>query len=227
MRKKIFLLVSILISALEMVGIMLANPILITVAKPLIVLSLICYYHYSTLKNSLPFVSALFFCWAGDVLLMFQSEGEVFLMLGLLCFLIGHGFFILSYIKARWDKTDEALMGTQKARFAFPIILAGSGLIVTLYPYLGDLKIPVMIYGLVITLMVLNASFRYGRTSVKSYWLVFAGAFFFMTSDTLLALHKFKEPFPHAEFYIMATYIAAQFLLVEGVIIHPIIKNKK
>ena len=221
MKSKALLITFIVLSVLEMMGVAIANSTLINLAKPLLVLSLIANYRYTAQQPSTIFTTALFFCWMGDVLLMFQEKGELFFILGLICFLIGHVLFIISYRQARWKESDNSLMGTQRARFAFPIILAGTGLVITLYPSLGDMRIPVLIYALVITLMVLNTSFRYGRTSVKSYWMVFAGAFLFMTSDAILALNKFQAPFPHAELYIMLTYIVAQFLIVKGIIEHP------
>ena len=67
----------------------------------------------------------------------------------------------------------------QKIRFSFPIILAGTGLIVVLYPSLGSLKIPVVTYALVLIVMVLNSVFRYGRTSSVSFGSVFLGSIFF------------------------------------------------
>jgi len=218
--KKTFLLIFICVALLELVGVVLDDASIKMFAKPFLVLSLISYYQYSMEKPSLTFTAALFFCWVGDVMLMFQEKSSIFFMLGLAGFLIGHLFFILAYRKARTDESDDSLLGTQKARFAFPIILAGSGLVVTLYPSLGDMKIPVLLYALVITIMTLNASFRYGRTSKRSYWLVFIGAFLFMVSDTILALNKFQAPFPHAELYIMSTYMLAQFAIVEGIVQH-------
>ncbi len=221
MKSKIFLYAFIVISVIEIIAVVITNPTLALFSKPLIVLSLIGYYRYTSQQPSTIFTTALFFCWMGDVLLMFQEKGELFFILGLVCFLIGHVLFIFSYRQARWKETDESVMGTQRARFAFPIILAGTGLVITLYPFLGDMKVPVIIYAFVITMMVLNASFRYGRTSVKSYWMVFGGAFLFMTSDSILALNKFQAPILYAELYIMLTYIAAQFLIVAGIIEHP------
>jgi uncharacterized membrane protein YhhN len=223
--KKVFLFSFLTIAILELVGLALLNNTITNFTKPLILLSLIGYYHYSTSEASLPFASALFFCWSGDVILMFQERDQLFFTIGLLCFLIGHVLFILSFRKARHAETDASLLGTQKARFAFPIILTGSGLLTTLYPFLGGLKIPVIFYSLVITLMVLNASFRYGRTSKQSYWLVFGGAFLFMTSDSILALNKFQAPIQNADLYIMSTYMLAQFFIVEGIAQHRYTKK--
>ena len=111
-------------------------------------------------------------------------------------------------------------MVTQKVRFSLPIVLAGTGLVVVLMPALGSLQIPVLVYGLVIVLMVMTALFRYGRTSPASFWLVFGGAILFMISDGTLSVNKFLAPVPYASFCIMLTYIAAQFMIVRGIVLH-------
>lgn len=111
-------------------------------------------------------------------------------------------------------------MGLRRVRFSFPIVLAGTGLLVVLYPHLGELRIPVVVYALVLVIMVLNALFRYGRTPNSSFWLVFIGAFLFMLSDSLLAINKFKAPIPQGGIWIMTSYISAQYLIVEGIIRH-------
>jgi uncharacterized membrane protein YhhN len=187
-------------------------------AKPLIMLGLIGHYYFQSPNRSFFFVMALVFCWLGDVLLLFQ--GELYFMLGLGAFLIGHLLYILCYRHFRWAEKANELLGPQKVRFSFPIVLAGTGLVVILYPSLGDLKIPVMIYALVLTLMALNALFRYGRTTTKSFLFVFMGAVLFMLSDSLLAINKFYASFSSAGAMIMMTYCVAQFLIVEGISLH-------
>jgi uncharacterized membrane protein YhhN len=188
------------------------------VSKPLIVISLLSYYLLSVNSRQNTFIAALFFCWLGDVFLMI--EGERYFMLGLSAFLIGHMLYIASYRALRVKNISEGLLNTQKVRFSLPIILAGTGLVSILYSHLGALKIPVMIYALVLTVMVLQALFRFGFTSSKSFSLVFIGALFFMISDSLLAINKFMNPIPHASAIVMFTYILAQFLIVQGSIVH-------
>jgi len=71
-----------------------------------------------------------------------------------------------------------------------PSVLAGSGWFTVLYPKLGDLKIPVMVYAFALQLMVLQSIFSWAKLS-QSFSLVFTGAIFFMLSDSLLAINKF------------------------------------
>lgn len=217
--KKRWLLLFIAVSVTELVAVTLNLQSLHTVSKPLIILVLIGYFLASVSTRNLYFLGALIFCWAGDVLLMFQGA-EIFFILGLVAFLIGHLFYMISYRRLRVSDSSSGLLKIQKIRYSFPIVLAGTGLVTILFPQLGGLKIPVMVYALVLTLMVLQALYRYGLTSRKSFVLVFVGALFFMVSDSILAINKFMEPLPMASLAIMFTYITAQFLIVEGAIHH-------
>jgi uncharacterized membrane protein YhhN len=85
-----------------------------------------------------------------------------------------------------------------------------------LFPVLGGLQFPVIVYATAIILMVINAIFRFGRTNAKSFWLVLSGSILFMVSDSILALNKFLGEIEFAGILIMLTYIVAQFLIVEG-----------
>jgi len=222
--KRFFLISFVAISVVELIALVSSFTLLAVVAKPLIIATLVGYYYYSTRipKRSLIFLSGLLFCWAGDVLLLFQSEAELFFICGLFSFLVGHILYIITYRQHRSEETENGLLSTQKIRFSLPVILAGTGLVVVLFPLLGDLKIPVLIYAIVIIVMVMNALFRYGRTSPASFWMVFAGALLFQLSDSLLAINKFYAPFPFSDFWVMLTYIGAQYLIVQGVIDHTL-----
>ena len=191
------------------------------ICKPMIMITLGIYYLINTSNHRSTLVLlAILFSFVGDTALMFESSESLFFMLGLGAFLISHVFYILAYRQHQYQRIGDALHGIRKIRFAFPIVLAGTGLIVILYPTLGALKFPVMVYALVLVLMVLNGLFRYGRTTNKSFWMVFGGAVLFMVSDSLLAIDKFLQSIAHPGLLIMSTYISAQFLIVEGLSSH-------
>jgi uncharacterized membrane protein YhhN len=191
------------------------------ICKPLMLISLGFYYWLKSAEHrSMLVLFAIFFSFGGDTLLMFDDSNSIFFTLGLVSFLISHIFYILAYRQHRDEQQTDGLQGIQRIRLAFPIILAGTGLVIVLYPVLGALKFPVMAYALVLVLMVLNALFRFGRTNNRSFWMVFAGAIFFMLSDSLLAINKFLEVLPHAGLLVMSTYILAQYLLIEGLCVH-------
>jgi uncharacterized membrane protein YhhN len=190
-------------------------------SKPMVVLSLLAYYlaGESARTRSALFVAALLLSWAGDVLLM--GAGDLFFMLGLAAFLLSHIIYIAVYRQhAIRPSTPQPLANVVFARSAFPVLLAGSGLVVILYPHLGSLRIPVLIYAAVLVVMVLQAIRRRGRTSPASFRWVVAGALLFMVSDSLLAINRFYTPLSQATFWIMTTYAMAQFCIVRGIMLH-------
>jgi uncharacterized membrane protein YhhN len=61
---------------------------------------------------------------------------------------------------------------------------------------------------------------RKGRTSDKSFLLIYFGALLFIMSDSMIAINQFIEPIIYGRFLIMFTYISAQYLIVIGVLKH-------
>ncbi len=217
--RKVFIILFIIVSLGELLSLSVGLDNLHQVFKPLIMISL-CFYYLVSSGNSdrsLVVFAAIFFSLLGDTFLLFS--GELHFMLGLGSFLLAHAFYILSY-RRHQGAQESKLIGIQKVRFSLPIVLAGTGLIAVLYSHLDELLIPVLIYALILVVMVLNALFRYGRTSESSFWMVFTGALLFMLSDSLLAINKFMEPISNAGILIMSSYIGAQYLIVEGLIKH-------
>nr|WP_262896717.1 lysoplasmalogenase [Fulvivirga marina] len=191
--------------------------------KPFLMPLLMVYFSVSSVekKSLLNFgLLALLFSWAGDVVLMFQDRGELYFMMGLGSFLLAHVIYIFTYKKARWEEEENGLLPTQKIRYVFILVLAGCGLVYVLLPKLGELTIPVIIYASIIVAMTIFALNRFGFTSQTSFGLVFLGAVLFMMSDSILAINKFMEPLPIAGFWIMLTYILAQFTIVQGLLLH-------
>lgn len=220
--KKIFFWIFILVSIAELISQAVDLPSLHTITKPLLMIALIAYYITSVKREEISRIVmlALAFSWLGDVLLMFQPKGELFFIGGLLAFLVAHLYYIFTYRQFMSEDASKALLGVQRFRYSFPIILAGTGLITVLYSHLGGLKIPVIIYALVLVLMVINALFRFGRTSLSSFAMVFFGATLFMISDSMIAINKFLMPVAYSGFWIMLTYITAQYLIIEGLLRH-------
>jgi uncharacterized membrane protein YhhN len=193
------------------------------IVKPMLMIFLGAYYFFAVRVEHRSYIilGAILFSFLGDSFLLYESLNGLYFILGLLSFLVAHVFYILAFRQNRFDVDGDQLQTVQKARMAFPVILAATGLVVVLYPRLGDLRLPVIIYAGVLMFMVLNALFRFQRTSLLSFWLVFSGAVFFMLSDSVLAINKFLEPVSGAGVIIMSLYLAGQFLIVRGLIEHP------
>jgi uncharacterized membrane protein YhhN len=222
--KKVFLYLFLLAGAGEILSMFVDAPVLHSICKPALMITLGLYYGASQRLQQVPLsgvvVLAIIFSCAGDILLMFQQNDPMFFMFGLGAFLLAHVFYIFAYKQHQQGDSSHALIGLQKVRFGFPIVFAGIGLVTILYGNLEALKIPVIIYAATITFMTLTALYRFGRTGASSFAMVFGGAILFMISDSLIAINKFMEPLPLAGFWIMTTYISAQFLIVKGLLKH-------
>jgi uncharacterized membrane protein YhhN len=215
--KKVIFAIFVLASLVHLVAGFTDHVIALQISKPLIMLSLLVYYIVSAKEErSLVVILAIVFSLAGDVLLMYPDR----FVPGLLAFLVSHIFYIIAYRQHRGEPNENTLQGVHRIRLAFPIILAATGLVIVLYPLLGELRIPVMVYATILAVMALQALFRYGRTTAESFWMVFSGAVLFMVSDSMLAINKFLSPVSQSHFWIMLTYITAQFLIVKGLLKH-------
>lgn len=165
-------------------------------------------------KNIL--LSALLFSWIGDVILLFADIAEIYFILGLLAFLIAH----LSYC-VLFNKQIIGEIQINKILFAIGSLLIAfylTAMILVLIPRLGELKIPVIIYAAVISTMLLFAFNGYLIWKKPGALYIFLGAVAFVASDSILAFDKFYAPIQKSSFFIMLTYLVAQYLIVVGII---------
>ena len=188
-------------------------------SKPLILIGLILYFFQITkpiastlLTKSI--LAALIFSWIGDVLLMW-SELFVF---GLGSFLMAHVCYIIGFKVAQ--KTPEKIESVNFLKlFAFnlPIYVIAAFLYYLVHTNLGSLKIPVIVYILVIVSMLSTARERFGKVSSSSFWQVFVGGSLFFISDGIIAISRFYQNFPESGILIMGTYAVGQLLIVMGI----------
>ena len=158
---------------------------------------------------------ALLFSWGGDVLLL-NSE-SLFFILGLSSFLLAHVCYIIWFLQGR--SIDIGNFVQQQFPTLTLILVSGIGLVIWLWPDLGDMRIPVTVYALVIATMAVAALSRKEAVSPISFRFVLAGALMFMLSDSLIAISRFgmnQGEFPFASIWIMLTYIIAQGLIIYG-----------
>lgn len=161
-------------------------------------------------------LSALLFSWIGDVILLFADIAEIYFILGLLAFLIAH----LSYC-VLFNKQIIGEIQINKILFAVGSLLIAfylTAMILVLIPRLGELKIPVIIYAAVISTMLLFAFNGYLIWKKPGALYIFLGAVAFVASDSILAFDKFYAPIQKSSFFIMLTYLVAQYLIVVGII---------
>lgn len=142
----------------------------------------------------------------GDIFLMLPSDQFV---PGLVSFLIAHLFYIAAF--------RSGFAGFRPAWLAFPFFAYGLTAFWILLPGLGELKLPVIAYLLVILTMAWQAAVRWNAMRDRSCLFAFAGALLFVISDSIIAFNRFHTRFYLAEALIMSTYFAAQWLIALSV----------
>lgn len=204
-----------LLTITDLAGIISGFPPLHFIAKPLLipVLMLLLFFTASTVPGKKLLLVALFFSWMGDVFLLFEDRNKLFFIFGLASFLTTHICYIIFFLRIR--SASKSLLLKQ------PILILlvpayGVALVWLLFPHLGELKLPVIVYAAVICSMLLCSLHVFKKiNSPANRWYVL-GASAFVLSDSLLAINKFYQPFAFAGVLIMITYCAAQYCIVRG-----------
>lgn len=207
----------IVLALMDITGILTGSESLHFIAKPLLVpaLLLLLFVTQNGVKGKTLLMTGLFFSWAGDVLLMFESKHALFFIFGLVCFLITHIFYISYFLKI---KSNNISLLKKYPVLILLVIGYGVSLVWLLYPHLADLKLPVMAYATIICTMLLCSLHVFFKVNKQAATYYLAGAAFFVLSDSLLAINKFYQPFAYAGAFIMITYCAAQYFIVRGYI---------
>lgn len=163
---------------------------------------IIRYYHFILL--------GLIFCLVGDVLLALPQK-KMFLF-GLISFLLGHVFYILSFFYvapiSQWTWMGSII-----------VIVISAWVYLWLKPHLGKMKIPVLLYVIVITIMVSGACSILGEPSLAlpGRIMVFAGALSFYFSDIFVARDRFLKKEILNRLIGLPMYYTGQFLLAFSV----------
>jgi len=213
MNKKTALIVFLIFSLLYLGLVLIEFETITWWLKPFIIPLLSISVFLSGKMESKPLlISAMFFSWIGDVVLLFANQGVIYFIIGLVSFLIAHLFYIILFSKL------QKVINLKYKRFIPLVLLYLVGFLYFLWEKLGGMKIPVIIYALVISTMLLVAIKGYFTWNSKSGKLLLIGAVFFVLSDSILAINKFYVPIYLSSFWIMSTYITAQFLIVKGVL---------
>ncbi len=188
-------------------------------SKVLLLPVLILYFRSETQNSNSRlrtlFTAALFFAWAGDTVLIFSDQAEIYFMVGLLFFLLTQLFYSMLF----FSKITKATVTPFSLMMAgIPMIGYGVFLLVKLMPHLGNLLLPVVIYASAITLMGIAAALLFKSIATTPYVLLMAGCISFIASDSLLAVNRFIAPLPAGGFWVMLTYILAQGMITAAVV---------
>jgi uncharacterized membrane protein YhhN len=183
-------------------------------SKPLLMPLLAFYYWIMVPETNFLVLAALWVAFVGDVLLMFP-EKKTFFILGLLAFLACQFCYLIFFALA-----SSFPYGIPPLFWSVSLAYAGAGIFIymKLKKNLEDMKVPVIIYMVVILTMGFVCAARYFTSSGSAYWLPLVGSTLFILSDTILAWDRFRKPVPYRGLFVMSTYIAAQVLIVLGIL---------
>ncbi len=145
--------------------------------------------------------------------LAFSAVGDVVLELG--HFMAGIAAFALAHICYGMFFLLLVAGGRRRAVPVVPLAgglaLFAAAMLVYLWPHLGALQIPVVVY----VFLIASVAGLAVLAPFNTPWPAL-GMMMFMISDSLLAVNKFADPFVGADYAVWLTYFAAQYLLVIG-----------
>jgi uncharacterized membrane protein YhhN len=190
------------------------------IAKPLTLLFLLLWFLSRTPLHggSLFFALGLFFSLLGDLALLFEG----WFLPGLFAFLLAHLAYIFSIntplaeVSPLWSVPIAIVLALSAARLLRRIAQGA------LERQSANLVVPIYVYGLTLTLMILSALmtlFRPDWSARASLSLSF-GALFFYVSDLILAWNRFVRPLRNGRLWNMILYHLGQVLLTIGAFLH-------
>lgn len=202
---RIFLLLFFLVVILDILAIINDSVFWQTLSKPLIIPSLAAYYLSQSKSRNRWYVMALFFSFLGDVLLLDKTN----------LFLFGIASFLITQLVYIYIFSKGLLISSKSDKFKAlaPFLLFFMVLITVLAPGLKNFLIPVVVYGIAISLFGSVSLLKHLVERDKASQLLLAGAVLFIISDSLIALNKFHEPQVYYPVAIMLTYSIAQYLI--------------
>lgn len=150
----------------------------------------------------------------GDVALLGKSNRAF--MAGLVAFLLGH----LAYVVACIHTTDPHRVFNYAGFYALAPVIVGLAALAWLWPRLGSMRIPVIVYVLVIISMVIAAIavFRSDELTPPSRLRLVIGAVLFFISDLAVARDKFVEKGFSNRAWGLPTYYAGQLFIAWSLI---------
>ncbi len=157
-------------------------------------------------------LTALVLSLFGDVFLMFgdgaRASDRAFLA-GLGSFLLAHVAFVCAFVQ---DLRAPELPG-----WLAVVVFYAVALMLVVLPRAGALKLPVLVYGLVLAAMVFAAAARHASFADAAALRALLGALLFLVSDSLLACRRFVGRYRGAQALILSTYWAAIGLIAWSV----------
>lgn len=155
--------------------------------------------------------AGIVFAWIGDLALM--GEGDTAFMLGIAAFLVMQVLYLVAFLRV----PGPGLVRAWKVAL-IPYVLIWVGINVVISAGVAEMRVPVLVYSAVALAMAAAALDLVLRLPQRLAWRTAGGALLFVASDALIAMTAFGPLTESAGWsaLIMATYIAAQGLIVTG-----------
>ena len=162
----------------------------------------------SNLNFCIIMLIGLFFAMLGDVLL------EIDFIIGAALFAVGHVFYFIAYCFLEkfswWDLLAGAIIFIPSLMFIlFAPILEFDSLM---------MKILVIAYALIISLMLGKATSNFIRNRNVLNFILFLGSFLFFFSDLMLLLRNFAHMSVVVKILCLVTYYIAEWLLASSLL---------
>jgi alkenylglycerophosphocholine/alkenylglycerophosphoethanolamine hydrolase len=214
----IFLILAIVFAALEAYATNKGLTKIEYFAKPAVMVCLFIWLYLTTgLKGAAFWFGIGILCsLTGDVLLLWLDRMFIY---GLTAFLFAHIAYIIGFkdefaMASIWSVLLLVMLGVSALRVMRRIILS--------IRTKGQprLVVPVIVYSIVITVMLLAAMITLTDLTWKAgaSLLVSAGAFLFYISDLMLAWNKFVIPIKNGRMLNIGLYHVGQIMLIAGVV---------
>ena len=149
-------------------------------------------------------MAGLGLCLMGDIALLGDSNRHF--IAGLSSFLLGHLLLIPALLLPLAGPAWPPLSGL--------VVVGTAFMLMQLLPHTGVLKLPVLLYSLVLTGLAIAALTRGAHLDGVTGWLAGIGGLLFALSDGVLGWRRFRGPFPGSQAVVLATYWGALTTLV-------------
>lgn len=222
-KSKAILIFYIIIGALQVIGILWQITLLHQSLKVLL-MPVLAFYLWNSIeeksKNNLFLLSilALAFSYSGDIILMIPGNNPLFFIGGLVSFLVAHLFYTKLFTTL--SPLNKNIL-KKNPIWIVAIIIFLIAFLSYLVPKIDTtLKIPVIVYALIICTMLLSTLNLKEKIGKRPHNMIVAGAILFVLSDSILALNKFDPAFRGITFMhalVMLTYISAQGFIIHGI----------
>ena len=144
----------------------------------------------------------------GDVALLFSSQRSF--LLGLVSFLLGHAAYVAAC-------ATLVPLGLWPSAYALAPMLAALPILAYLWPHLGSMRVPVLLYVATIVMMVIGAIAVYrghgDEFTDEQALLLLVGAVLFFVSDVAVAKSRFVSAEIWDRMWGLPAYYAGQVLI--------------